>query len=423
MDGSRLSKRLFPSFPVQKMSQYNANYKPSLLLLVLIIATSLLAISIYIPSMPSIAHYFDTSIGNVQLTLTLYLVGFAFSQLLYGSLSDRFGRRPALLTALFIFFLASVACMLAPTIEFLIVARVFQAFGACAGVVLTRAIVRDVYTRDESAKIMAYLGMAMGLAPALAPVLGGQLHVLFGWRANFAFMVLACGVTFWASWVWLQETHYRNPVIVANPPGIFSGYFRLLRSPTYLGYALNASFLSAGFFAYFSSAPIVVIQIMELSPDRVGYLTLFMPAGFITGNFIVSRLNQLVSIDQLVVAGSLIAGIATATMVAIGLSGHISMAAIVGPVFFLGLANGFALPNSLAGAVSVDPSIAGTASALLGFMQMLISAFATIAVGYLAHESQLTMASIMFVTAIGSVLSSQLFRLDQSRTKTSKANN
>ena len=154
---------------------------------------------------------------------------------------------------------------------------------------------------------------------------------------------------------------------------------------------------------------------MELSPDKLGFFTLFMPAGFITGNFIVSRLTHRVSLDRLIVTGNLTAVVAMATMVGIALTGHIGAAAIVGPVYFLGLANGFALPNNPAGAASVDPSIAGTASALLGFMQMLMSAVATIAVGFLAHESQLTMASIMLVTAVGSISSRLFIRLDRAR--------
>ena len=392
-----------------------APYRPSILLLVLIIATSLLAISIYIPSMPEIARSFKTSMGQVQLTLTLYLIGFAISQLIYGPLSDRFGRRPALLSALVVFLVSSVACTLAPTIEFLIVARIVQAFGACAGVVLTRAIVRDVYDRRESARVMAYLGMAMGLAPALAPVLGGQLQIFFGWRANFAFMAVACVVAFVASMAHLRETHHRKIASRARPFSMFNGYVRLLRSPTYLAYSFNAAFLSAGFFAFFSGAPIVVIQIMGLTPDLLGFLTLFMPAGFITGNFIVSRLTYKYSIDQLIVVGNLFALSAMVAMFGIALTGHISVAAIVGPVYFLGLANGFGLPNNLAGAVSVDPTIAGTASALLGFMQMIMSALATIAVAFLQHESQLTMASIMLVTAVGSFASRLIMRFDRTR--------
>ncbi len=394
-----------------------APYRPSILLLVLIIGTSLLAISIYIPSMPEIAESFETTMGQVQLTLTLYLIGFAISQLIYGSLSDRFGRRPALLSALVVFFASSVACTLAPTIEFLIVARIFQAFGACAGVVLTRAIVRDVYDRRESARVMAYLGMAMGLAPALAPVLGGQLQIFFGWRANFAFMAVACAVAFVASWARLRETHHQRIASGTRPFSMLGAYVRLLRSPTYLGYSFNAAFLTAGFFAFFSGAPIVVIQIMGLTPDLLGFLTLFMPAGFITGNFIVSRLTYKYSIDQLIIVGNLIALSAMVTMFGIAITGHISVAAIVGPVYFLGLANGFALPNNLAGAVSVDPTIAGTASALLGFMQMIISALATIAVGFLQHESQLTMASIMLVTAVGAFASRLLIWFDRTRTQ------
>ena len=392
-------------------------YRPSLLLLVLIIGTSLLAIAIYIPSMPSIADSFDTSMGQVQLTLTLYLIGFAISQLIYGPLSDRYGRRPAMLSALIVFFVSSVACTFAPSIEFLIGARIVQAFGACAGVVLTRAIVRDVYDRTESARAMAYLGMAMGLAPALSPVLGGQLHILFGWRANFTFMAIACAVAFVATWARLRETHHSRSVGGTRSFSMLNAYWRLLRSPTYLAYSINGAFLTAGFFAFFSSAPIVVIQIMEMTPDELGFLTLFMPAGFITGNFIVSRLIHKFSIDQLIVAGNLFAVTATATMFGIALAGHISVAAIVGPVYFLGLANGFALPNNLAGAVSVDPSIAGTASALLGFMQMMLSALATIAVGFLHHESQLTMASIMLVTAVGSFAARLLMRLDRTGTE------
>lgn len=340
-----------------------------------------LALNIFLPSMPGLALRFGVDYGMMQLTLTLYLIGLGVAQLVYGPLSDRYGRRPVLLSGLAIFLAGSAICASAPSIEMLMLGRMLQAIGGCSGLVLGRAIIRDLHGRDSSAAMIGYVTMAMTLAPMLAPALGGYLDIWLGWRASFAFCSLAGAVVLF--WVLLVLPETLQPGGAGeDAPGLLRGYRDLLRSPAFCGYALQTAFTSGMFFAFIAGAPFVVVTVLGLPPSSYGLWFVVVSLGYLAGNFLTGRFSVRFGIDRMIAAGASIALIGIAAQAATGWLGLLSLPAIFLPMAVVALANGLTLPNGTAGAVSVNPRAAGAAAGLSGALQMLVGAAAAVIVGY-----------------------------------------
>src|SRR5690606_28155582 len=308
-------------------------------LLVVILASVQLGMTMYIPSLPAIADYFDVSAAVATLTLTVYLGFFAAAQLVVGPLSDRFGRRPVVLWGVAAFVVASYACALAPTIDFLIVMRGIQATGACCVIAISRAIVRDMYEREESARALSVLGSAMGLTPALGPILGGKLEVWFDWTASFYFMAAVATVGFVLTLILLGETR-RHAAVPLNILTILRNYAALTRLRAFLGFSLTMGLATGSFQAFISGAPIVLITLLGLPPDEFALYTLVWPLAFTVGNFISVRLTLRLGIERLIVIGNLVSVAAATAMVALAIAGVFTVAAIIVPAFFLGIGNG-----------------------------------------------------------------------------------
>jgi multidrug resistance protein len=236
--------------------------RPPYVVLVAISAVGPLALNIFVPSMPGLQSEFGVSYGRVQLTLTLYIIGMALCQLVYGPLSDRFGRRPVLLAGMALFVVASILAALATSITVLIAARLLQAIGGASGLVLSRAIVRDLYDRDRSASVLGYITMAFVVAPMLAPTVGGLLDQIAGWRSIFVLLALLGAAALAATWRKLPETN-RNLAPSIRIAGLAAGYLTLLRSPSFLAYAFTLGFSSAVFFAFIAGAPYVMVVVLE----------------------------------------------------------------------------------------------------------------------------------------------------------------
>ena len=368
-------------------------------LLTVLVALGQISTSIYIPSMPSLVAALDTDMERVNLTLTVFLVGFAISQVVYGPLSDRFGRRPVLLAALVLYLAASLACAFSPTIEVLIAARFAQAVGACAGPVMARAIVRDVYERERAARVLAYIGIAFAVSPAITPIIGGYLQAWFGWRANFLFLSGVAGAVLLAVWWALGETVARPDPKATRPGQIARTSVMLLRSRDFLGHMLSTAFVFAGLMAYTAAAPFLFIDTLGLSPERFGVLAVFNVIGFLAGTLAAGRWTIRVGIEPMVMIGNLLALAGGGAMAAIALAGHLGVVAIIGPMMVFLAGMGLVMPNAMAGAMGPFPRVAGTASALLGFYQMAIAAVASLAVGWLSQKSQLPLALVITGTA------------------------
>lgn len=358
---------------------------PPIWILIAATATGPLALNIFVPSMPGLVRVFDTDYATIQLTLTLYLVGVAVAQLAYGPLSDRFGRRPALLTGLAIYAVSSLLCAFAWSVEALIVGRVLQAVGGCAGMVLVRAIVRDVFERDRAASVIALVTMAMAVAPAMAPALGGFLEASFGWHSTFL-VPMAMGVIVLAAAIRsLNETNLM-PIRRIDVPSMLRNYGELLRSRTFVGYAGNTAMSVGAFFAFLAGGPYVVIEILHRHPSEYGLYFVLISGGYMLGNFAASRLSQRLGVDRMIPIGVAVSTIGGVASVGSLMAEVVTTATVFVPMMLVAIGNGISQPNGIAGAVSVNPRAAGAASGLMGFAQMSCGAVFTIVVGVLQND-------------------------------------
>jgi DHA1 family bicyclomycin/chloramphenicol resistance-like MFS transporter len=367
-------------------------------LLTTLVALGQISTSIYIPSLPSLVETMATDAATVNLTLSMFLFGFAVCQLIYGPLSDRFGRRPVLLVGITLYVAASFACVFATTIEGLIAGRLAQGMAACSGPVLGRAIVRDVYGPSRSAKAMAYIGVALAISPAVAPIIGGYLQVWFGWRAAFFFLCVVGVVILVGVWTLLEETNPHTDAKALDLRGLARAYGVLLSSPAYYGYTLAVAFVFAGLMAFAAGSPFVFIDLLGLSPAQYGMLAVFNVFGFLSGSLAAARLTNRFGLERMMVVGVSLSLAGGGAMAAIAFAGIIGVAQIVVPMMVFTTGMGIVLANGFAGALIPFPHIAGAASAVLGFLQMGISGAASLAVGAFVPTSQLPMAAVIAVT-------------------------
>ena len=370
----------------------------------LLVALGPLATDMYLPSLPGLADEFATSAGRVQLTLSLFLAGFALAQIIYGPLSDRFGRKPVLLCGLVLFVLASIVCALAQSIEMLIGARFVQALGGSAGPVLGRAIVRDIHGPRESARVLSHIGSAMALAPAFAPILGGYMSVYLGWASIFWFLSLVGLFGACLLWLAIGETapeEHRHPKPVAV---ILADYMSLLRDPGYVGYTLTCTLAYAGLFAFLSGSSFVIIEYFGVSEQHFGLLFMLVVAGYISGTLTGARLSRRYDFRRLVALGSAVLLLAGAVMLAISLDRPEHVMSIVLPMMLFMHGVGLVMPQSMAGALANYPHMAGSASGLLGFIQMSSAGLVGVAVGHGYDGTPVSMALAIAVTGLLSLL-------------------
>jgi len=366
-------------------------------LLTALVALGQISTSIYIPSMPSIVAELESTAGRVNLTLSGFLVGFAVCQLVFGPLSDRFGRRPTLAIGLGMYIFASALCMMAGDIGTLTVGRVLQGMAACVGPVLGRAIVRDVYGPEDTAKAMAYIGAALAVSPAMAPILGGYLQEWFGWRAAFVFLTGAGTVLLVATRLLLAETGPRQQAgaDVRHDPGLLAACGLLLGDRRYLGHTLAVACIFSGLMAFAAGGPFVFIGLLGLSPARYGMLAIFTVGGYLLGSLSAGRMAGRIPAYRLMLLGIVACIAGGSVMTALAVSAPLSIAAIVAPMALFAAGLGVVLPAGIAGAMAPFPRIAGAASALLGFVQMLVAAAAAFMVGAMPHDSALPMAAVI----------------------------
>ena len=381
-----------------------------------LVAVAQISISIYLPSMPALAEIFATEPSVVQLTVTVYMLGAAISQLIVGPLSDRFGRKPVLLVGLGIYVAASAAAMVAPTIEALIGARLVQSIGAMAGPVIGRAIVRDRFDRSRAAQVMAWVGLALAISPALAPVIGAAVHEAVGWRANFGLLVAFGIFIAYMAWAHLEETN-KNPQTGAGVRALAANYLVLLTSPAFLAYALVSGFVFGAMFAFLAEGPFIFINLMGYSPTGYAWFSAVTVGGFAAGTYVTSKFTLKMGIDPMIRLGLVPVLAAGALLVGLAYGAPMSAWAIIGPLSLMMFGMGLVVPNGFAGAISVHPEIAGTGSALIGFLQMGLAALATFVAPMVADGTQVPMTWVIAGFATASALSYVLRRLENLDTK------
>lgn len=375
---------------------------PPIVLLGALAAAGPMALTIHVQSVPTIAEDLNASYTSVQLTVSLFLLTFAMAQLFIGPLSDKIGRRPVILGGIVLMGIATVGATFAPSIELLIAARIFQAFGACATLVVPRAVVQDIYSGAEAARMMALVAMIQSIAPLTAPIIGGVLDALLGWRAIFGFLAIVAGTLGVWSVFALTETRPLEADGTSAPwREIFARYGRLLTSRVYVGYALAFAAGTSGFFGFLAIGPALIIGKMGVAPLMFSLLLTLVTLQFPAANFVASRMATRIGIDRTLVWGAAL-GVAAAIAL-LSLSPMLAVWAIMAPLMVYGFSNGILFPNAMAGAAGVDRRIAGTAASFAGFGQLGIGAVVAFVISHLPTGTILPYAISLIVLAVAAL--------------------
>jgi len=357
---------------------------PHILTLVLATSTGALAMNIFLPSLPGIARHFQADYAVVQLTVSLYLAAMAILQLGIGPASDRFGRRPVMITCFIIFMIGSLGTILAPTIELLLLARVMQAFSA-AGMVLSRAIVRDMVGPDEAASKIGYVTMGMAAVPMVAPAIGGLLDEAYGWQAAFLVTLGFGAVALLVVYLDLGETNQNRSSSMFSQ---VRSYPVLFRSRRFWGYTSAAAFTSGTFFAFLGGGPYIATEMLGLRPSQYGLYFALLSLGYMLGNFLSGRYASRIGINAMILTGNIVSTTGVALSLTLFWVGIMHPLSLFGPMALLGIGNGLTLPSANAGIVSVRPQLAGSASGLGGAIQIGGgAALSALASAYLSPES------------------------------------
>lgn len=368
-----------------------------------------LAIDFYLPGFPAIALAFGTDEKHVQLTLASYFLGLSIGQLAYGPVADRFGRRIPLLFGVGLFTLASLACAFAPNLELLIGARFIQALGGCAGMVLSRAIVSDKCNPVESAKVFSQLMLVMGLAPILAPMLGGLLVNVYGWQSIFLVLTVFSALSSLAVALGLPESmptdHPRQPL-----SGAFAQYRRLLGDRVFLGHALTGGIAIAGMFSYIAGSPFVFIKLYGVPPEHYGWLFGINAAGFILTAQVNARMVGRFGPAWLLSRAVWVYLAAALVMLLIASLHTEKLWPLLVPLFVYISSLGYIIPNSSACAMTGQGRRAGSASALLGCLQFSVAAGAAALVGVLHDGTAVPMATVISLCGVLAVTLAVLTR-------------
>ena len=354
----------------------------------------LAVMTITLPSMQEWAAIFGSTQAAVQLTFSGYVVAYGVMQLVYGPLSDRVGRKKVLMFGLAVTVLGSLMAVFAPDLPTLIAARVVQGMGCAAGMVIGRALVQDLFEIRERTRVMAYVGMTMGLVPPLATVVGGQLHVHLGWRANFVVVIVLAVGLFVAAWRGLPDHQKTSSVQPHWFRAMVSAYARLAREPVFILHVIILSMTTSTFYAFLAGAPIVLGG-LGVGPDGVGFYIMVGPLSYIIGNFLTSRLAHRISNRTLMWIGQSLATGGVALMAVLALAGVNTPLAFALPMILLGIGHGLLVPAALVGTVGLLPALAGAAAAVTGLMQQMLGAVGGFAVGLFTHADAASLGGLM----------------------------
>jgi DHA1 family bicyclomycin/chloramphenicol resistance-like MFS transporter len=375
---------------------------PKIVTLILLAGLSALTMNIFLPSLPGMAAYFGVSYGLMQQSVALYLALSAALQIVIGPISDRYGRRNVLIVSLVLFLLATLGTLLAETATTFLIFRMAQAVIA-SGMVLSRAVVRDMVADAQAASMIGYVTMGMSLVPMIGPVIGGVLDDLYGWHANFALLLVLGAAVLALVWADLGETATLRKVSFRDQ---VRTYPTLLASRRFWGYTLAAAFASGCFFAYLGGAPYVGDKVFGLSSTHVGILFALTAIGYAAGNFFAGRFSVRIGMNRMILIGTVVTSVGLVLLTLLTLAGLSGPTMFFGLTVFMGLGNGICLPNANAGMLSVRPDLAGTASGLGGAILIgggaALAAFAGVLLGPGATEMPLIL--LMLASSLASVV-------------------
>jgi DHA1 family bicyclomycin/chloramphenicol resistance-like MFS transporter len=362
--------------------------------LVLVTASGPVSMQMFLPALPAMRMDLAVSAATAQLTISLALLTFGVAMLLWGPLSDRFGRRPPLIAGVLLFMAGNIICAMAPTIEVLIAGRIVNALGGAAGMVLTRAMVRDREDPVHVAAAMSLLTVGQVVPPMLSPAVGGLLTEAFGWRMNF--IVLVCIGTVAALLVLrLPETHHGRGGGGGGIANLLGGFARLIRIRRFNGFALFGAAAAAAYFAFLAGAPLIAVGTLGMSPSTYGVAFIVISLSFMGGNMISARVSPRLGVERMVLSGGVLSLCGAAVGLALAVGGVWTPVALFAPAMAVAFGNGLSLNNAQAGAMAVDGRFVGAAAGLSGFLQMAVGALAAQVVGLTYDGTPVPMAMAM----------------------------
>jgi drug resistance transporter, Bcr/CflA subfamily len=363
------------------------------LLLGALTAMDPLSIDMYLPAFSDIQKSFETSFSLVEMSVSAFFVGMAFGQLIYGPLADRFGRKKPLMAGMMLYLIATIGCAYAPNIETFIFARVLQALGGCAGMVITRAIVRDVFDKKRVAEFLSSMALVMGLAPILAPSMGSFVNHYFGWKAIFVALALANIFCFICIYMFLPETNFHRKEKM-DLIGTLKAYGGLLKTKSFVGYLIPDAAVRAGMFAYIAGSPFVFIELFGIPKEQYGWIFGMNGLGLMAASQINRRLLKRYD-PELILKWSVRAAFVAALIVFIAPQVSMVPAVTLLPLFLFLACLNFIGPNSLAGALATQGHQAGTASALYGCLQWSLASGSAFLVSHFHNGTAMPMTGVI----------------------------
>lgn len=372
-----------------------------LFIIIMMCVMGLVSTDIYVPALPVIAQAFGVTGNVLQLSLSTYFFGLAISQLIYGPLSERFGRKPIVILGTLIFTIASFSIIFASTIDTLLMARFFQAVGACAGMTIGRAIIGEIYTKEETGKIFATVFPFIGLSPAIAPVIGGFINYYLGWRSIFSLVGILGALLIWLIYSKLPETKTTDSRISINPKIIAKNYTELLSNKLFWGYTLCPCFAYIAYFAYLAETPFIFAK-YSYTTQAISFFYINLSVSYIIGNFIARKLLSKFSLPKVLLWGyyCFISGGIAMVLFNYNFSQEQLVLNLMIPSTILTLGNGFLLPLGSAGVISSFPKNAGYASGLLGFLQLSAASLSTTWIGDITQGNALTLSLYVAASTI-----------------------
>jgi DHA1 family bicyclomycin/chloramphenicol resistance-like MFS transporter len=375
-----------------------------ILVLGLLSAIGPFSIDMYLPGFPAIAADLNTTVAKVSLSLSSFFIGISFGQMLYGPLLDRFGRKKPLYIGISIYILASIGCAFAHSVEALIWLRLLQALGSCSGMVASRAMVRDIFPVEENAKVFSLLMLVVGVSPIIAPTLGGYVTANFGWHYVFVALIIMGSFILAGVHFFLPESRQPDPTFSLRPKSIIKGFLAVAKEPQFYTYALTGSIASAGLYAYIAGSPSTFMEVYKVSEQQYGWIFAMVAIGLITSSQINSFLLRKYKSEQLVVVALLCQSITGICLFLGTIFTFLGLFSTIALCFVFLSCQGFTFPNTSALSLAPFSKNAGSASALLGSIQMGIGAFSSAVVSYLTNGTALPMTAVMACCAVTSFI-------------------
>ncbi len=384
----------------------NSSKKKFYLILILGLLTAIgpFSIDMYLPAFPDIAKGLHTTVAQVMLSLSSFFIGISVGQLLYGPLLERFGRKKPLYFGLFIYLVASVGCAMAASVNALIMLRLLQALGGCVGMVAARAMVRDLFEVKENAKIFSMLMLVVAVSPIIAPTLGGYVTALFGWRYVFVVLIVVALLILTGIHFLLPESKKPDPNFSLKPAPILNNFAGIIKHPQFYTYALTAAISAAGLYAYISGSPYVFMELFRVSEKQYGWIFALIAMGLIGSSQINTVLLKSYTSEELIKVALICQSIIGLILAGLSLFGWNELFVTIFLIFTFLCCQGFIFPNASALSLAPFGHNAGSASALMGAIQMCIGASASATVSLLQNHSSLPMAGVMVCCAMTALL-------------------